>query len=128
MLHFKIMDLEQADLAQAWPLVRAADPGIGLVQWETLGDALIKRGGGIVGVAGEAGGLLGVATYEAVDKPRVGRVLQVDMIVAFELTRRPRIRSILCEELDEMVPRMGCSALAVSVPKANCAADGSVAH
>lgn len=128
MLHFKIMDLEQADLAEAWPLVRAAIPELGLDQWQSLGDALIRRGGGIVGVAGEGGGLLGVATYEAVEKPHIGRVLQVDTIVSFELTRKQRIRRILCEELDEMAPRLGCRALAVSVPKANCVADGSVAR
>jgi len=117
MLRFTVAELDRRDLAQVWPLVRTASSHLRLEEWERHWQKLVDRGGGAIGVAGEAGGFLGVATYEAVTKPRAGRVLKVDTLVTFELTRRPRIRQILCDELDELAPRLGCEALAVSAPK-----------
>jgi len=117
MLRFTVAELDRRDLAQVWPLVRSVGPHRRLEDWERHWQELVDRGGGAIGVAGEAGGFLGVATYEAVTKARAGRVLQVGTLVTFELTRRPRIRQILCDELDELAPQLGCAALAVSAPK-----------
>jgi hypothetical protein len=122
MLHFTVADLDSRELASAWPLIRTAAPELGPDGWQSLGEALIQRGGGVIAVAAEGGGYLGVATYEPVDKPRSGRVLQVDRLVAFELTRRAPIRRILCEELEELAPQLGCTATVVSAASRSYAA------
>lgn len=114
MLRFTVTELDREELAEAWPLVRATSPELALEEWQARAGALIERGGGVVGVSAEGGGFLGIATYEPVERPHAGRVLQVDTLVSFELTRQAPIRRILCEELEEMAPRLGCAGTAVN--------------
>lgn len=116
MLQFTITELDKRDLREAWPLVRSASPQLRLEQWEELASELIDRGGGVVGVGAEGSGFLGVATYEAVDRPHAGKVLRVDTLVTFELSRRAPIRRILCDELDELAPKLGCDVITVALP------------
>jgi len=117
-----VKELGPRDLRAAWPLVRMAAPALGVGQWQSYAEGLIDRGGGILGVAGEDGGLYGVATYEAAENLRAGRVLRVGTLVAMELTRRSPVRQALCEALDRLAPLFDCRAVAVSVPRRSFAA------
>lgn len=116
MLNFTVTELDRRDLPAAWPLVRAAAPGLDLDRWQAFAEALVERGGGVVGVEAEDGGFQGIATYEPVEKLHSGRVLQVDTLVTFELARRAPMRRVLCEGLDRLAARLGCEAVAVSIP------------
>lgn len=116
MPHFTVTELERADLAAAWPVVRAAAPGLDPERWQSFAEALIDRGGGVIGVAAEDGGLHGIATYDPVEKLHQGKVLKVDTLVSFELSRRAPVRRLLCEALDRLAHLLGCDALAVTVP------------
>lgn len=111
-----ITELEPRHLAEAWPLVRSVAPRATLERWESFARGLLDRGGGVVAVTAENGGILGLATYEAADKLRLGKVLQVETLVAFELTRRAPVRRALCDALDRLAPVLGCAAVAVMVP------------
>ena len=115
-MRFKVADLGSQELASAWPLVRSVAPEADLEQWESFGAALLERGGGIVTVSGEDEVILGVATYEPADKLRLGKVLQVEVLVTFELTRRAPVRLVLCDALDRIAPLLGCEAVAVTAP------------
>lgn len=117
-----IRELGNCDLPAAWPLVRIAAPALCPDRWTSYAEALIGRGGGIIGVSGEDGGLYGVATYEAAENLRAGRVLRVGTLVTMELTRRSPVRQILCEALDRLAPALQCEAVAISIPKRSFAA------
>ena len=115
-MRFTVADLSREELASAWPLVRTVAPEADLDQWESFAAGLLDRGGGIIAVSGEDEVILGVATYEAADKLRLGRVLQVEVLVTFELTRRAPVRLVLCNALDRIAPLLGCKAVAVTAP------------
>lgn len=117
-----VRELGNCDLPSAWPLVRTAAPALGPDRWASYAEALIGRGGGIIGVSGEDGGLYGVATYEAAENLRAGRVLRVGTLVTMELTRRSPVRRVLCEALDRLAPALRCEAVAISIPKRSFAA------
>lgn len=111
---FTVTELAPADFPAAWPLVRAAVPQVDLQSWQQLAGSLSDRGGGTVGVAAEGGPLLGVATYEPIDRKDAGRVMKVGTLVTFELTSRSPVRAILCDAIDRIARLLGCSAVAVS--------------
>jgi hypothetical protein len=69
-----------------------------------------------MGVVAEEAGFLGVATYEPAATLHAGKVLRVEILVTFELTRRAPVRAVLCEALDRLALLLGCDAVAVSVP------------
>jgi len=117
-----VRELGNCDLPAAWPLVRTAAPSLGADRWKSYAEALIGRGGGVIGVSGEDGGLYGVATYEAADNLRAGRVLRVGTLVTMELTRRSPVRRVLCNALDRLAPALQCEAIAISIPKRSFAA------
>lgn len=117
-----VRELGNCDLPAAWPLVRTAAPSLGPDRWRSYAEALIGRGGGIIGISGEDGGLYGIATYEAAENLRAGRVLRVGTLVTMELTRRSPVRRVLCEALDRLAPALRCEAVAISIPKRSFAA------
>ena len=112
-----IIELDQDELTLAWPLVRTSCPQLKPDRWQALAEALIDRGGGVLGVAAPDRALHGVATYETIDKPRFGRVLQVDTLVTFELTRRAPARQALVGALKQISDERGCTATLISAPK-----------
>ncbi len=116
MPHFTITEVGPADLTLTWPLVRAVVPGADLPRWQEFAASLLSRGGGVMGVAVEESGYLGVATYEPVATLCAGKVLRVDALVAFELTRRSPVRAALFAALDRLAPLLGCDAVAVTIP------------
>lgn len=113
MLQFTVHHLTETELASAWPLVRATRSPPDLERWLLLARALMSRGGGVLAVSAEDGLIHGIATYEPVHKPEVGQVLEVRTLATFELSRRARVRRILCQALDQLARSTGCVAVAV---------------
>lgn len=114
MLQLTAQDLTADHLTLAWPLVRTLSPETNVERWLAAARKLIDRGGGWVGVATEAGSLRGLASYEPVGSP-AGKILQVDAMVTFEVSRRAPVRRALCEALDRLATRLGCEAVAVKI-------------
>lgn len=114
--HFSISRIDGADLALAWPLARAAAPSATLDGWRDAVRRLMARGGGVIAASAEDGCFHGLATYEPVVKLRAGRVLQVELLAAFELSRRSPVRRALLEGLERIARSSGCQAISVPVP------------
>ena len=114
MPNLTVTELDQANCGEAWPLVRLASPHWLLGKWKDHARALWQRGGGVLGARTESGGLLGVATYEPVERRHLGMVLNVETLVAFELSRREPVRRALCETLDERAAGLGCGVMTLS--------------
>ena len=114
---FDAFDLDQDELAFAWPLVRMSFPKLQQGGWQSMAEALIDRGGGVVGVGPPGQFLHGVATYEVVDTPPFGRVLNIDALVTFELSGRSRARQFLLETLRRLSVALGCSQIVISSDK-----------
>jgi hypothetical protein len=113
MLTFPVIELDESTAAAAWPLVRMTAPELNPEQWRARAHAIRLRGGGILGVEVESGGLMGVATYEAVSNPHVGKVLEVHTLVCLELSRLAPVRRALRCVLDERAATFGCTAIAL---------------
>lgn len=111
-----IIDLGTDDLATAWPLARTASPWLSLDGWKCSVEEIIGHGGGVIAVVAPDGCLHGVATYQPIDKRRAGRVLFIETLVTFELSRKALVRRFLCESLERMSLALGCDGIAVSMP------------
>ena len=117
MPQLEVVDLGSGDVALAWPLVRANMPELKLDSWRALAQGIIDRGGGIVAVLAPSNTLQGVATYEAVPEPKLGQLLYVNLLVAFELSRRAPVRRLLRVALDMRARTLGCLGVVISSQK-----------
>lgn len=109
-----VIELDQDELALAWPLVRTSSPELDLEGWRATAEALIDRGGGVLAVAAPDRALHGIATYEKIDKPSFGRVLHVDILVTFELSGRAPVRQTLVQALRQLSAALDCSETLIS--------------
>ena len=117
MLHSCVSELDRAATAAAWPLVRLARPELDGEGWQQKAQSLRLRGGGVLGLKVENGILMGVATYEPVEKPMFGRVLQVGLLVTAEVSRKTPLRRLLMDGLRDVASRLGCSGTLVTTAK-----------
>jgi hypothetical protein len=111
-----VTELERDELAKAWPLVRAVSASRGVEEWEQSASELIARGGGVIGVVAQDGCLHGVATYRPIGDGKGGRILYLETLVTFELSRRAPVRQLLCDRLERLASVLGCDSIAVSMP------------
>ncbi|WP_166039014.1 hypothetical protein [Sphingosinicella sp. YJ22] len=102
--------LDEGQLALAYPLIRAA-ARVSLERWKTFARQLIASGGGILAVGADDGCLHGVASFREVGSLRFERSLQVDILVAFELSRMAPVRRALCAGLEGIAREMGCRSI-----------------
>jgi len=113
---FTIVQLDDATLADAWPVVRLTNADAVSDWWENEARALIDRGGGVLGARAANGTFHGIATYECVQRPRAGSMLAVDRLVTFELSRREPVKEALCEALHAIAAAYCCSSIAMPMP------------
>ena len=99
--------LDERQLAQAYPLVRSA-ADVGPDQWKKFARELIAAGGGVLAVQAPDSCLLGVAAFRQVGTLRHELSLQVEILVAFELSRLAPVRTALCAALEDLARRKGC--------------------
>lgn len=117
MLHSSVSELDRAATAAAWSLVRIARPELDGEGWQQKAQSLRLRGGGVLGLKVENGVLMGVATYEPVEEPMFGRVLQVGLLVTAEVSRKAPLRRLLMDGLRDVASRLGCSGTLVTAAK-----------
>ena len=66
-------------------------------------------------VSAEDGCLHGIATYEPITKGISGRVLNVEIMVAFELSRRAPVRQALCDALLGFARLFDCDSVRITM-------------
>lgn len=111
MPQFAIEHLSESRLAEAWTVVRMSHSLANVDWWISEGTALILRGGGILAARGPDGAIHGVGTYEVVRKALLGRVLAVDTLITFELSRRAPVRHALCDALELLASAFDCRSI-----------------
>lgn len=116
MPRFAIDHLNPDQLREAWPVVRMSDSLANCDWWVSEAAQLIERGGGILAARASDGSIHGVATYAVARKPLVGRVLTVDILVTFELSRRAPARRALYEALELLAGAFDCRSIVVPHP------------
>jgi ribosomal protein S3 len=72
------------------------------------------------------GSIHGVATYERIATSR-GQLLTVEKLITFELNRRKPARRALCEALDRIADRLGCSGVALPIDVSGRSANDELA-
>jgi hypothetical protein len=110
-----VIELEREELAKAWPLVRAASRSLRADDWQETATQLIAKGGGVIAVVAQDGCFHGVATYQPIEDGRGGRILYLETLVTFELSRRAPVRQLLCDCLERLASALGCDSIAVSM-------------
>ena len=113
---FAIEHLSGDQLAGAWPVVRMSHSHASAEWWLTEAAALIERGGGILAARTPDGSVHGVATYEVARKALLGRVLAVDTLITFELSRRAPARHALHQALELLANGFDCRSVVVPLP------------
>jgi hypothetical protein len=116
MAQFEIEHLREDQLPGAWPVVRMSHSLAKADWWVSEGTALLERGGGIIAARAPDGTLHGVATYEVAKKALLGRVLAVDTLITFELSRRAPARHALCHALDLLGHAFDCRSIVLPIP------------
>jgi hypothetical protein len=99
MARFAIEHLSEDRLAEAWPIVQQSHSYANADWWISEALALIERGGGVLAARGPDEAIHGVATYRVARKALLGRVLAIDTLITFELSRRAPARHALSEAL-----------------------------
>lgn len=111
----RIRQLDREDVARAWPLVRSKSRLSSLSGWNRFAHDLFERSGGIIAVSAEDGCLHGIATYEPITKRNSDRVLHVEIMVAFELSRRAPVRHALCDALLGFARLFDCDSVRITM-------------
>lgn len=114
MQDFRVESLGPDQLAQVYPLVRAATR-VSLKRWEEFGRELLAGGGGVLALTAPDKCIHGAAAYRPGRNLRHEQSLDVEVIVAFDLRGDDRVRETLCRELERIAARLGCSTLNFTV-------------
>jgi hypothetical protein len=104
---FRILLLDERQLAEAYPLVRSATD-VSPDRWKKFARELIASGGGVLAVQAADSCLHGVAAFRQVGTLRHELSLQVELLAAFELSRLAPVRKALCAALEDLARRKGC--------------------
>jgi hypothetical protein len=111
---FTIEHLSERSLAEANAIVALSNHLASC--WDDEALALIRRGGGVLAARAADGTVQGIASSEMLDKRHAGRVLAVDRLVAFELSRRQPVRQALIDALQRISEVFGCTAVTGAEP------------
>jgi hypothetical protein len=110
---FRVFELEERQLAQAYPLVRSAT-GVTSPRWQDFAHETFVAGGGVLGVETEDGCLYGLAAFRSQDTLRHGAALCVELLVAIDLASGHPVRTALCRRLDMIARDRGLCSIIVS--------------
>ena len=116
MPQFGIEHLSEERLAEAWAVARMSRSHAYCDWWVSESVALIARGGGILALRAPDHAIHGIATYEVARKARLGRVLLVDTLVAFELNGRAPVRHALRDALELLASAFDCRSILLPLP------------
>lgn len=114
MTPFTIEHLTHERLMDAWPIIQASGVQPHINWWLNDAAQLLDESGGVLAARAPDGIVYGVAIYRLARDPRFGRILSVESIVAFELSRRAPVRQALCDALDELSSTLECNGIGMA--------------
>ncbi|ANC92345.1 hypothetical protein A6A40_10760 [Azospirillum humicireducens] len=117
--------LDRRQIDQAYPLVCAIAPGLGVDQWRAFAAALLGTAtkgssaeaprlpaeAGIITVQNVQGYMHGLFSYKVEPHLRHGRVLSVDNFVVLDLFDLAGIAETLLRAMEVLARRLGCAAI-----------------
>lgn len=106
--------LQISELAQVYPLVRSATH-VSLDRWKAFGRDLLEGGGGVLSVKAADECIHGVAAFRPIRHLRHEMMLDVELIVAFDLIGDDRVREVLYRELERIAVNLKCSTVKITV-------------
>ena len=109
---FYVVALGLAEARAAFPLIRTIAPDVNFDDWL---DYVRRRGreGGFIGLYGESGMIVGLASYRLGERLSHGRVLALDDFVTFELSQAAPARAALMAAAEERARVLGCTRIEV---------------
>jgi hypothetical protein len=116
MSHFLTLQLDPEGLCEALPLLRLALPGLDELRWVAHCEDLVRAGGGVLAVAAADGAFHGVALYRPQSDLCRGKVLRVDMLVAYELSPAGPVRAALLAALEDTCRNVEARGIVLVVP------------
>lgn len=111
---FRVFELEERHLAQAYPLARSA-AGITAARWHAFAHETIAAGGGVLGIEAEDHCLYGLAAFRVQRTLRHGDALCVELLAAIDLAGNRPVRGALCSRLDEIARARGLASILVTL-------------
>jgi hypothetical protein len=115
MLDLTVEHLGEQRLLDAWPILEMTATELIPHWWQHEATELIRRGGGVLVARASDGLIYGLATYEPMRCSRRKRVLAVQRLITFELSRRHPARQSLLHALDLLAVTLDCSEMALPV-------------
>lgn len=120
---FKAKPLTPDQVAQAFPLVQSAIPGLTLEDWRRYARQLEARRGaatpyeaGIVTIQSEQGYIHGLFSYVVEPDLRHSRVLSIENFVALDLVEREAAAAAVFKAMEEVAANLDCRAIHVHLP------------
>ncbi len=121
---FSVVDMDENAFAAAYPLVRTVAPEVSAEQWSDYARKLGSEGG-LLGLTGADGALFGFLSYRKGVTLRHGRVLHIDNFVTFELNRAAPGRQALCEAVEVLALKQGCTTIEIRLDSRGYADGGA---
>ena len=109
---FYVVPLDPAEADQAYPLVRTIAPEVSREEWLDYVERRCREGG-LIGLFGDDGALIGLASHRFGQRLRHGRVLALDDFVTFELTHAAPGRAALLQGAENLARSLGCRGIEV---------------
>lgn len=113
-----VTGIDGKQLEEAYALIRTLAPEVTLARWLDFATPIADAGkdkGGVLGVFGEDGSMFGLLTWRKEDCLRYGRVLIVENLVTFELSRAAPARKALSGAVKAIARKEQCSAVRLIV-------------
>jgi hypothetical protein len=111
---FYVVGLGAAEAGAAYPLIRTIAPEVSLEDWLDYTRRRCREGG-LIGLFGENGTVVGLASYRLGERLRHGRVLALDDFVTFELSQTAPGRAALMAAAEERARLLGCTGIEVRI-------------
>jgi len=107
-----------ADLVeQAFPVVRAAAPGVTLEQWRAFAIGPAEEGAtGLTGAFNEQNYIVGLFAYQREQHLHYGRILRICHLAAVDLVDAEPALQALLQAIDDLAQLQGCGAILMATP------------
>lgn len=119
--------LGRRQIDQAYPLIGAIAPALGVERWRAFAAAMIGEGAasapggampcGIMTVQNANGYIHGLFSYNVEQDLRHGRALVVDNFVVLDLFDLPGAAEVLLHAMDGLARDLGCTAIHTNLPE-----------
>lgn len=107
MAEFTVQALKPNELSEAWPIVRSG-PYPNVDWWLSEAADLIRNGGGVLVARAQDGRIYGVASFDAPAHLATERVLNIRLLISFDLSLSSPARDALLRSLRRIAGRLEC--------------------